>query len=527
MNININNNDEDIDWSKYETISYNLKESIEINDGGIYNLSGKIDNGLIKIDTVDNVKLVLNNVYIVNDNGPAIYVKNAKNVVIELVDNSSNYLEDSNSYTGYEDNEVGVIFSHDDIILQGSGTLEVVSNNEDGIVSLDDLKIVSGTYNITSKDDGIRGKDSVYIKDGTFNIKADGDGIKSTKENDTDKGFILIENGTFDIEAMLDGISSKNKLLINGGTFNIKTGGGSDNVSTKEGWGYFSNSKTNEDKKSAKGIKSDNNLVIEDGVFNLDTADDAIHCNNYIGIKNGTFNISSGDDGIHADTELIIDGGNIDVTKSYEGLESAKITINDGNINVVASDDGINVAGGSDGSSNNRPGANNYTSSSKNILTINNGTIYVDAMGDGIDVNGSAYIYGGTIKVDGPEDNGNGALDYDNTFEVNGGTLLAGGASGMLESVSSKSSQYNVTIVFTSNYSGNDIISIEDNNSNEIISYTSNKSYNSLVISSPLFKKDEVYTIKVNGEEYKTFTISSVTTMIGNKMMGGNRPNRR
>ena len=274
-------------------------------------------------------------------------------------------------------------------------------------------------------------------------------------------------------------------------------------------------------------MKAGDNLVIENGNFVFDTSDDAIHCNNYIGIKDGILNISSGDDGIHADTELIIDGGELKILKSYEGLEAAKITINDGTIEVISSDDGINIAGGNDSSATKRPGENNYSNETNNILAINGGNIYIDATGDGIDVNGAAYINGGNTKVDGPTNDGNGPLDYDNVFEVNGGILIAGGSSGMLQGCSSSSNTYNVTIGFTSSYSSTDKITITDSSGNIIISYQSKKSYSSLVVASPSFKKGSTYTIKVNGTNYKTFTISSITTTVGSVMdsgMGGGNP---
>ncbi|MGM9876885.1 MAG: carbohydrate-binding domain-containing protein [Bacilli bacterium] len=523
MNINTDDGDEKIDWSNYQDTEYILTQSITITDEGIYNLTGTISDGLIKVNTEGNVKLVLNNVNITNSKGPAIYIENASDVVIELSDGSKNYLEDGSNYLGYETDEIGTIFSHDDITFQGSGSLEVVSNNEDAIVSKDDLKIVDGTYIITSKDDGIRGKDSVYIQNGIFTINSAGDGIKSTNDTETEKGYILIENGTFNINSTLDGIESQTKLFIKNGTFNITTGSGSENSSLSSNWGRWG-SASSISSDSAKGLKSGDNLVIENGTFNFNTSDDSIHCNNYVGIKSGTINISSGDDGIHADEELIIDGGNITISKSYEGLEAAKITINNGTINVIASDDGINVAGGNDLSATGRPGQNNYSSSSNNILTINGGNIYVDAAGDGIDVNGSAYITGGDIKVDGPTNSGNGALDYDSIFEITGGTLIAGGASGMLQGCSSSSSIYNLTITFNSSYSSGDVITIVDSSNNEIISYQSSKSYSSLVIASPKLQKGSTYTVKVNGEEYKSFTISSITTTIGNNNNMGGAP---
>ena len=520
MEINTDDDDEKIDWSKYETVSYELSKSLTITKEGVYQLTGTIEDGVITINTSGNVKLVLDNVRITNSNGPAIYVQEAEDVVISTVSGSMNYLEDGSSYKGYDTDVIGTIFSHDDITFEGEGTLVVTSNCEDAIVSKDDLKIVNGTYQITSADDGIRGKDSVYIKNATFKIEAKGDGIKSTNDTDSEKGYVLIENGTFEINATLDGIQAETKLLIQNGTFDITTGGGSSITSTREDWGRWGTTSSNND--SAKGIKSGDNLVIENGVITIDSSDDAIHSNNYLGIKSGTYYISSGDDGMHADTELIIDNGEIGITKSYEGLEASKITINDGNISVVASDDGINVAGGNDSSSMGRPGANNFSSNANCILTINGGTIYVDASGDGLDSNGSIYMYGGTVTVDGSTNSGNGALDYDKECVIHGGILVAGGASGMSQGASSSSSIYNLLINFTSNYGDSDTITIIDSNNQEIVSYHSDKSYSSLVVASPKLKNGNTYTIKVNGSDYQTFTISSINTTIGSmQTMGG------
>ena len=524
MNVDTDDGDLQIDWSLYQIQDCNLSESLTITKEGIYNLTGEINDGLVKIDVDENVKLVLNNVSITNSSGPAILVVNAKNVVIELEDGSKNYLEDSESYEGYEEDEIGTIFSHDDLVLQGTGSLEVVANCEDAIVSKDDLKIGSGIYDIKAQDDGIRGKDSVYILGGNFNISVKGDGIKSTNDTDSNKGFIKIENGNFKIDANGDGIQAETNLLIQDGSFDIKTGGGSSNVSTSDTWGNWGTKNLNGDAASAKGVKAGKNILIQSGEFKLDTSDDAIHSNGYVGIKDGNFLVSSGDDGIHADEELIIDDGEINISKSYEGLEASKITINDGEINVIASDDGINVAGGNDGSSQGgRPGANNFASNSNNILTINGGNIVVDASGDGLDANGSIYINGGMIKVYGPSNSANGALDYDKELVVRGGTLLASGSSGMLQGCSSGSTIYNLTIVFSSTYGENDKITIVDDENKEIVSFESIKSYSSLVIALPELKKGENYSLKVNGSVIEDFTIEELTTSIGKRGGGFNQ----
>lgn len=469
-NIELDNSDEDIEWSNYEIKNLTLTESIAITEEGIYELSGKITNGMITVNTKGNVKLILNNVTIKNESGPTIYIKNAKNTVIYLKEETTNTLEDSSNYQTDEDINA-TIYSKDNLIFDGSGTLVIKANYQDGIVSKDNLKIKNGTFNITSIDDSIKGKDSVYIIDGNFNIASSGDGIKSTNTSDKDKGYVYIENGNFEIDTTLDGIQAETKLLIKNGNYTIKTGNGSTNNSKKDTWGNWGKTDST-DTKSAKWLKAGNNIVIEDG--------------------------------------------SIDIKESYEGIEAAKITIYNGDINVVASDDGINVAGGSDSSSMNRPGANNYKENTTNTLTIYNGNIYVNASGDGIDINGSGYIYGGVITVDGPTNNGDGALDYDGELIVNGGTLIAVGWNGMLQKISSNSTQYNVTINLKTTYQKGTKISILDENNEEIISYTPTKSFASIIVSTNKLSLSNTYTIKIDNETYETFTVSSITTSVGN-----------
>lgn len=507
--INTDDGDEDIDWSKYKTYNLKLDSSTEITKEGIYNISGNIKEGMLSINTNGNVKLVLNGITITSKDSPCIYVENAKNVVIDIEKNST--LTDS-STRGTEELD-GVIYSTSDLIIEGTATLEIHAKYKDGIVSKDDLKIKNGKFIIESNDDAIRGKDSVYIIDGEFMINSLGDGIKSTNTKDSDKGFIYIKNGKFDITSTLDGISAEDKLVIDGGEFKITTGGGSSNSSKSENWGRWGNSSSSES-KSAKGIKAGSNILINDGEFTISSSDDSIHSNNYINIKSGKFNISSGDDGIHADTKLVIDNGEININKSYEGIESANITINNGKIKVYATDDGINIGGGNDSSGMNRPGENNYTETSNNILTINDGDIYVSSVGDGIDVNGSAYINGGKIVVEGSENNGNGGLDYDGEFKVTNAEIVVISSSGMYQGVSSDD-EYNLQVIFTNTYQSGTIVSIVDSDNNEISSIKSTKSFSSLTLASPKLEKKKTYTIKVNNQEYQTFTIDNLTTTIG------------
>ncbi len=468
-----------INWNRYSTVNMDLTESVNITNSGTYIMTGEIDDGLITINAGDGeIKLILNNVSVTNSTGPAIACYSAEDLVIELV--GDNYLEDGASYhTDYDEDVTGAIYSKSDLTFTGDGSLEIIANYADAIVSKDDLKFNGGKYNIKSTDDGIRGKDSVYIVNGDFVIESGADAVKSTNETVVGKGFVLIENGNFSI------------------------------------------------KSSAKGIKAINSVVIYNGSFLLNTYDDSIHSDNYVGIIDGDIYISAGDDAVHADKELVIDGGKIIVAKSYEGLEAQVVTINGGNINLTTLDDGINAGGGADSSATSRPGAGPFDADETCILSINGGELYINASGDGVDSNGWLYFNDGTVVVDGPTNNGNGALDSGMGIVMNGGEVIAIGASGMASSLGSSSTINNVSIYLNTMAPSDTLIEIKDASGNTIIEHTSAKTFNHIAVGSSKFQLGNTYSLYLDGEHYQTFTISNITTTVGGSYNQQNSQNQQ
>lgn len=466
--IDVDNGDLKIDWGRYQTFDITLSNTLTITKSGTYHLAGSLNDQLIIVDAgVSEVRLLLDNVSIVNSTGPAIACYSAEDLVIELV--GENNLSSGATYDNtYDEDVTGAIYSKADLIFQGEGSLNLVTDYQDAIVGKDDVKFNSGTYNITAVDDAIRGKDSVYIVAGNFALSAGADAIKSTNEFDVGKGFILIENGNFDIAA------------------------------------------------TGKGIKSVDNILLYGGNYAIVTKDDAVHSNNYVGIANGTININSGDDGVHADRELIIDGGDITIAKAYEGAEAQVVTINGGNLSLTTSDDGINAGGGADASAANRTGAGAFNADESCVISINGGNIYVNAGGDGIDSNGYLNFSGGKVVVDGPSNNGNGALDAGVAIVMNGGEVLAIGSSGMAESLGNSSSVYNVSIFLNSTQPAGTIITFKDQSGNVIASHTAAKSFGHIAIGLPSFQLGATYTLYLNDNKYQDFTISNITTTIGN-----------
>ena len=549
---------------------------VTITAAGTYSVSGDLKDGQIIVSAgeEDKVQIQLNNANLTSSNSAPIYVKSAKRVVLGLIEGTTNTITDGAEYV-FEDETTdepnAAIFSKDDLTIIGTGSLVVNANYNNGITSKDDLKIEGGQITVNAVADGLRGKDSIVILDGQITIDAKEDGMKSSNAEEAEKGYIHIAGGTLNITAGQDGIQAETNAVIADGEINIVSGGGSENSSSKsEGWGNWggmqppggqqssdatttapdmnnadSATTTTEetDSTSAKGLKATSNITISGGTINIDSSDDSVHSNDTIAINGGNIKAASGDDGVHADTTIEISGGDIDITKSYEGIESQSITINDGNINVVASDDGINAGGGNDASSTSgRPGENSFNSSSTCEIVINGGYTVVDASGDGLDANGSITITGGTTIVNGPENGGNGALDYDGSCDISGGILIAAGAVGMAQSPSSTSSQNSVNVALESQ-SANTIIHIEDEKGNEVITFAPSKQYQSVVVSSPELKTGSTYTVSYGGSstgeakgglytegkysggtESSSFTVSETVTNLGTSgggSMGG------
>ncbi len=506
-----------------------------ITAAGTYTITGALSDGQIVVDTEDEavVTLVLNGVDISNSTTAPIAILNAEDAVIVLADGTANNVTDATSYvfpSAEEDEPNAAIFSNAGLTVSGNGSLTVTGNYNDAISSDDALTITGGAITVNAVDDGLRGKDTLLIQGGTINVAAGGDGLKSDNEDDATLGYVAIEGGVINVAAQGDAIAAQTDVLITGGEFNLSAGGGSGAQIATDA--------------SAKGIKGLVNVLIDNGTFVIDSADDAIHSNGNVTINGGTFTLNTGDDGMHADATLTINGGSITIPTSYEGLESAVITINAGDINLTSSDDGINVAGGVDGSGQMAgPGrggrgqggqtgeAVTYTGSY--YLYINGGTILVNAQGDGLDANGAIEMTGGVVVVNGPTEQMNGALDYDATFNITGGTLIAVGSSGMAQAPTTSSTQASVLLNISGQSAGT-LVNIQNAAGESVLTFAPAKAYSSILFSSPDLAQGTEYTLYVGGSatgtevgglytdgtysggsEYGSFTQSSMVTMLG------------
>lgn len=463
-----------------------------IKKAGSFVVSGTGTNNQIVVDAAGcEVYLILDNLTLTSSDSSAILIKDAEKVTITVKDGTQNTITDSATYASDTDIvPTACVYSCDDITINGKGTLTINGNYNNALQTKNVLKVVDVTLNINSVDDGILAKDCFNMASGSLTIKTTGDGIRSSETDSDTQGVIVVSGGNIVISSKGDGLQACNSVVINGGTFTITSGGG---VS-----GTYSST------TSQKGIKGTGSVSISGGTFTINSADDALHSKGSVSVSGGDLTIKSGDDGIHADSVVTISDGTVNITACYEGVEAENITVNGGDISIVSTDDGFNVAGGNDSSAAGGPGGYSGSTSSSSYLTITGGYIFVNSKGDGLDSNGSIIMSGGTVIVMGPTDSGNGTLDYDGTFKLTGGYLLAVGSSGMLQTpTASSSTQYTLSAVITSS---TNLIHIEDSSGNTILTYKPTKSYSAIVFSTPDIEKGETYKIYSGGSTTGTAT---------------------
>lgn len=293
------------DLSDAKTIQASDNKTETITEEGIYVITGSAGNFTVKVeaDSEAKVQLVLDSLTVTNDNFPVIYVVSADKCFVTTTDSTNTLTVTGTFKSDGDTNTDAVIFSKDDLVLNGTGTL-VISSSGNGISCKDDIKITGGTYNITSVKDSIEANDSISVYDGSFEINSSKDAFHSEDDDDDTTGWIYIKDGTFDLKAASDGIQAATYAQIDGGTLNIT---------------------------SSEGIES-----------------------TYIQINGGTININASDDGINASQKsrsigtptVEVTGGSLTITMSGNDVDCI-----DSNGNIIVSGGTVSVNYPTQGSS--------------------------------------------------------------------------------------------------------------------------------------------------------------------------------
>lgn len=294
------------DLSEAEYLELKEGEDINISAAGVYVVSGNASNVTIFVEAgdEDKVQIVLDGASITNETAPAIYVKSADKVFVTTTD-SDNSLEVTGTFEADGDTNLdAVIFSKEDLVLNGLGTLNIAST-DNAVTSKDTLKVTGGTINISCSGSALEAHDAVEIADGTINVTDSNDGIHAEDSDDDSVGYVYICGGTINITAADDAIHGTTVVQIDDGNITLN---------------------------AAECIEG-TYIQINGGDINIEASDDGINAayksNSYtptFEINDGTVTINMGQgdtDGVDSNGNIYVNGGTLDIsgqsTFDYDG----------------------------------------------------------------------------------------------------------------------------------------------------------------------------------------------------------------
>ena len=180
-----------------------------ITKAGEYTFSGSLSEGRIIVNAKEQeVSVILAGVTLSSKEDSVIYVENAEEATIVAQNGTVNTLNDNRARKVGNQELAGnaCIYSKDDLNVQGKGTLIINASYNKGIHTKNDLKIKNLTLEVNAVGTAIQGNDSVTIKSGTITlVSSENDGI-TTKDTDVSskgkqRGIVTIESGTISITA--------------------------------------------------------------------------------------------------------------------------------------------------------------------------------------------------------------------------------------------------------------------------------------------------------------------------------------
>ena len=456
-----------------------------IKAAGTYVLSGE-GNMQIVVDAAEEeqVQLVLNGVTLCNDatapmniiSGDCVMLTLAEGTENQVQDQRAAYVEDETEAAAKSEDELieGAIYSEVDLVINGSGKLTVEAGFDDAIRTKDDLKLISGSYHVTSQDDAFVGKDSISICGGNYVVDALGAAFKSNKEDDLEKGFVVVDGGTFDLTAVEgDGFHGEFVLVINAGDILIR--------------------------EAEEGLEA-MNIIINGGNIELTATDDGVNISeaeNYT----DTFGVEWAEE-IAAQSQVAkADGAEIpEMPESAEPPEMPEGMEMPEGAEPPEMPEGMEMPEGTEppempeGMEMPEMAQDTAVDHIPGALIINGGTLKVTASGDGLDSNGDILITGGTTIVCGPTSADNGSLDYADTFNMTGGTLVVSGNRGMEQSISSETIPV-VTVNYSEQQSAGTEVVVADDSGKELFRFTAEHDFSYVAYASAELTVDKTYSV--------------------------------
>ena len=286
------------------TVTSTLEEEL------VYELQGE-GTGSFKLYSSYKQELILNNLLLTSELGPAINIQSKKKTTITLPEGTTNTLTDSSNYdTSLDEDQKAALFSEGQFVFEGDGALTVTGNHKHAICSDDYIRIESGTITVpSSTNDGIHANDYFEMTGGTLTISGTtGDCV------DADEGYVDISGGTITLTVSTTdtkALKCDSTMCISDGTFQINLAGA-----------------------QSKGLKSGCSMTLTGGTYTFKCTGSAvvedyepsyctaIKCDSLITIQDVDITIThtgKAGKGISSEQDILIAGGTITGTFSGAG----------------------------------------------------------------------------------------------------------------------------------------------------------------------------------------------------------------
>ena len=495
--------------------AYFLDGDLVISNGGWYVLTGTLEDGNIVVDAHDSSKvwIRLNGVTVSCSDDACLRVDQADKVFLTLAEDTENSFSSGTDYSeeALADNTGGTIFSHDDLTINGSGSLSITAGFKHGIDVNDSLVITGGTITITAPQDGIHVSDSLRFMEASLTIDAGDDAVHSDDE-------LYIESGTVLINSCYEGFEAVTIDIAGGDITMYPTDDGinANGGSSTMGFGGRGGGGTN-------GMPSPPDFSDRDMSSMSNTSEGGMP--SMPGEMSGTTSTDGEMSGMPSQGEMSSMPGEMSGTTSTDGEMTSGMPSQGEMPSTPGEMPGAAQTENSDTDDTATDEKEPYIRISGGTLTIINAT---GRDADGLDSNGSIYIDGGDIRISLLGDGTNNAIDYGSESGgeciVTGGTILAFGGSGMAEEFSENCTQCAVLYNIGSTVEAGTLFSLLDQEGEEIISYTPECSYSSVSFSLPEMTVGETYTV-VCGENSSELTMDSTAVSAGTtagEKIGGN-----
>ena len=345
-----------------------------------YIVSGKSNNGSLKIYSEKKFQLMLSGLDLTNPSGPAINIQTGKTIYFTIDENTTNHLCDGETYNApavADEDQKGTLFSEGQLVFDGTGTLNITSLGGHGVCSDDYIRIRSGNINIVqAAKDGFHTNEKFIVgrtktASPTITVNAKNDGI------DCGKGDVIIDAGKLEITTGGEAIKVSNEdadplvtasATINGGYIKFTTTGDKSSGIKTEGAYKQTGGILHGIVKGngSKLVNCDSNITFTNGkligfaegtILNDTTSTGGIKCEGEFSIQKGTIAIGctgKGAKGINCNGATI-KGGDITVlsmgedyigtseTRKSKAIDTGNITITNGNCQFKAYDSAVSA----------------------------------------------------------------------------------------------------------------------------------------------------------------------------------------